>query len=641
MGFLNPLFLLVGAAVAVPLLLHLLQRHEGPRVPFPALRYLRRAEERHAFRIRLRQLLLLVLRVAALLVLVAAGARPYLAGRGGTHLPTAVAIVLDNSMSTGVVQGEFRFYDRLQALALTSAEAAGPDDRIWVLRAAEPWEAAVPGGAATARERILATSVVAARADLGRQLARASELVRSAGLPGVEVHLLSDLQRSALGEGVAGAAGRVATVAYFAPDEPPPNRAVTDVVVASGLSPRALERSHVAATITSYGSPAAESTTVRLALQGQVRAAHLAPAAGSVILPLPPLPAGLAEGYVEIDADALRADDRRFFAFAVRPPPRVATTGAPGPFLIHALAVLEQAGQLVTAPAAAADVVVAGGGLGPAAPQPGAAFVVVPPADPVHLPELNRRLGELGIPWRYGPPVAGQVWRITTRSEPGELRSVEVFQFHRLESTVPGTMPGHAPALLESGEPWMVEGTIERGPYLLLASPLLPEATALPVTARMVPFVEWIARRWAARSRAPAEVETGHWIPLHAGATAVAGPDGTRRPVRGTESARATAAGVYHVLHGDSVAALVAANPPAAESDLQRVTRDELDTWLGEGATVVTDTADWRRAIYAGGRRLELGRALVALAALLLVAELWIASAGRHRAPHSEAPPLW
>ena len=39
MGFLQPLLLALGGAAAVPVLLHLLQRHQGPRVVFPALRY--------------------------------------------------------------------------------------------------------------------------------------------------------------------------------------------------------------------------------------------------------------------------------------------------------------------------------------------------------------------------------------------------------------------------------------------------------------------------------------------------------------------------------------------------------------------------------------------------------------------------
>ena len=70
MGFLSPLLLLAGLAVAVPIALHLFQRHESRRISFPALRYLLLTERDHARRIRARQLLLLVLR-AALILLVA------------------------------------------------------------------------------------------------------------------------------------------------------------------------------------------------------------------------------------------------------------------------------------------------------------------------------------------------------------------------------------------------------------------------------------------------------------------------------------------------------------------------------------------------------------------------------------------
>src|SRR3990170_4213811 len=118
MGAINPLFLAAGLSVAVPLFLHLFQRQESRRFAFPALRYLERTEREHARRIRLRQLLLLVLRLAVLLLLVGAGARLFVHGRGSAHPPTAVAIILDNSMSSGLVVGERRVLDVLPERAL-------------------------------------------------------------------------------------------------------------------------------------------------------------------------------------------------------------------------------------------------------------------------------------------------------------------------------------------------------------------------------------------------------------------------------------------------------------------------------------------------------------------------------------------
>ncbi len=83
MAALNPLFLAAGVAVAVPIILHLFHRHETRRFSFPALRYLERTEREHAREIRLRQLLLLLTRVAILLLVVGAGARLIFAGLGG------------------------------------------------------------------------------------------------------------------------------------------------------------------------------------------------------------------------------------------------------------------------------------------------------------------------------------------------------------------------------------------------------------------------------------------------------------------------------------------------------------------------------------------------------------------------------
>ena len=96
MGALSPLFLLAGAAIAIPIYLHLFQRHETRRLSFPALRYLERTEREHARQIRLRQILLMLARVAVLLFLVGAGARLFFSGRGASHPPTAVVVILDN-----------------------------------------------------------------------------------------------------------------------------------------------------------------------------------------------------------------------------------------------------------------------------------------------------------------------------------------------------------------------------------------------------------------------------------------------------------------------------------------------------------------------------------------------------------------
>src|SRR5439155_20189157 len=117
MTFLAPFYLLLGGAIAVPLLIHLLRRRIGSRIEFPAARYLARAEREHSRTLRLRNLLLMLLRVMALAAITIAAARPVARWVGGGHAPTAVAIVLDNSLSSSAVSGGRPPPDPLKAKA--------------------------------------------------------------------------------------------------------------------------------------------------------------------------------------------------------------------------------------------------------------------------------------------------------------------------------------------------------------------------------------------------------------------------------------------------------------------------------------------------------------------------------------------
>src|SRR4051812_29687499 len=135
MSFLAPLFLFLGAAAAVPLLLHLLRRNVTTRVDFPAARYLQRAEQEHSRSLRLRNLLLMLLRVLLVLALALAAARPFVAGLGVGHGATAVAVVVDNSLSTTAVEGGAPVLDRLRASARALVEASLPSDQLWLVTA--------------------------------------------------------------------------------------------------------------------------------------------------------------------------------------------------------------------------------------------------------------------------------------------------------------------------------------------------------------------------------------------------------------------------------------------------------------------------------------------------------------------------
>ncbi|MDX1494482.1 MAG: BatA and WFA domain-containing protein, partial [Longimicrobiales bacterium] len=402
MGALNPLFLLAGLAVTVPLYLHLFHRHKTRRLSFPALRYLERTEREHARQIRLRQLLLLLARVTVLLLLVGAGARLFFAGRGASHPPTAVVIILDNSLSSGLVEGERRVLDGLKELAYATLDEATDDDRFWVIRAGEPWIPALPGGPEEARAAVEETGVSEAAGDLTAALTRARRLLDVAELPIREIQLLSDLQASAFTQPDAAPAGEVPVVVWSPPGPAPPNRALAGVTVGGGLPPLEGQRTQVS--VAAMESPTADDTTrvpVRLVVNERIRGATTLPPGSEATIPMPPAGQGWILGYADADPDDLRVDDRRYFAFRSRPAPVVAVQGAPGVFVDEAVAVLSEAGRVRPGAPEEADLLVASNGAGLERRRPNGAVVVLPPSDATLLPALNRRLADAGIPWSF------------------------------------------------------------------------------------------------------------------------------------------------------------------------------------------------------------------------------------------------
>src|SRR5438093_7186716 len=77
MGFVAPLILGALATLAIPVLIHLIQREKKQVVQFPSLMFLRRIPYQSVRRRRIRHWALLIMRLAALALIVAAFARPF------------------------------------------------------------------------------------------------------------------------------------------------------------------------------------------------------------------------------------------------------------------------------------------------------------------------------------------------------------------------------------------------------------------------------------------------------------------------------------------------------------------------------------------------------------------------------------
>ena len=629
MGFLNPLFLFAGLAIGVPIFLHLFHRQKTRRLSFPALRYLERTEREHAREIRIRQLLLLLIRIMILLFLVGAGARLFIEGRGSSHPPTAVVLIVDNSMSSALVYGETRVLDELKEVAVTTLEASSAEAQFWVLRAGEPWLPSFPGGASEARAILEDMETTDARGDLAGSLERAAGILRTAPFEHREIHLISDLQASAFPARGESPAGDIPVVVWSSRENLVQNRAITRVSVGGGLPPLEGDKTE----ITVYALENPNDTTplsIRLIVNEQIRGVTQVPPGSASATTLAANASGWIRGYVDADPDALRTDDRRYFAYRSRPAPRVATTGDIGLFAAEAISVLESADRLRSVSPREAEVLITGMGVSLDVLPLGASVLVTPPADPTLLPGLNRRLANEGIPWRYSArPRTGSAI-LEGRDLPNPLENIRVEHWYALELSNDLETPSRTLAEV-SNDPWALQGTDLRGrPYLLVASALDVSSTSLPVSTGMVRFIDWVVNEWTGTGMGQTDYEAGDELSAPRGATHVRFPYGEEFEIDGTRVVRGTnEVGFYDFLNSDTLIDVVALNSPITESRLEKLSPEDILAHIGERARPVSDRTEWSREVFGQRQGPELWWPLILVTILLLVIESLVASAGQ------------
>lgn len=593
MSFLAPWFLLLGAAAAVPLLLHLLRRRIGTRVEFPAARYLARAEREHSRTLRLRNLALMMLRVAAVLLIALAAARPaaHLFGRG--HGPTALAVVLDNSLSTTVIENGHPLFAHLDALARRALGRAAAGDRLWLVTADGM---ARTGTAAELRQALDRVSPLGGAGDPELALARAAATAREAGLSSRQVALITDGQKSTWSQ--VPATGTVPVVAWVPGTPPPANRAVVSArAEPERWTPRGTVRARV---------QAADSTTYRIMLGSRTLARGTAAPGEEIVVRATPPERGWQSGTVELDPDELPGDNVRHFAAWVGPATRVRVSPGAGPFVASALDVLRGDGRV----AAGSDVSVL-----PADELAALPALIVAPSDPVRVGAANRALDRAGVPWRFGPARRGA--EVVRGAELGGPRATFRYELQRTGSAPADTL-GRVGV-----EPWIVAGPR----YVLVASPLTPDASNFPVSAAFVPWLAGvIADRLSGqpgRAVEAAPMQRLSW-PAWADALEGAAIDGTP----GSEFTGPAEAGTYFFTrNGRRVGALVV-NAEGRESTLDRWSPRDFARLLGDHARVLADDDRFVASLFDASTRGPLATPLLAALLAVLVVEGAIAARG-------------
>ena len=626
MSFLTPWFLLGAAAIAGPILFHLIRQSVRERMPFSSLMFLRPTTQRVTRRRKLEDLWLLLLRCLCLLLLAAGFARPFFNRNQATPPVGSEGRQLILLVDTSASMQRAGVWDQARALAGKYVDQAGPGDEVAVftfdrqphrLITFAEWSGwAADQRAALARQRLATVSPGWLGTQLGLALTDTAEKFTEDSLDGKpvsrrELVLISDLQEGAKLDGLQGhdwPAGMSVTLEHV--DTKPQSNAGIEIQNAAG------DASSVRVRVTN----ARDSSRDKFQLAWQAAAGKATAGAPMEIylppgqtrtFPTPPLPAGTTTAELQLTGDEVDFDNHSYFAapepehltiawfgpdagknpqamryylqrvFAETPARQVSVISPEvqsvfSPELLNQAAFAVIPGQLAPEEATAThDWLVRG---------KNALFVVTDVQSAASLAALTglstnavseatgdyALFGTIDFTHPLFVPFAGPRF--------SDFTHIHFWKHRRLE--IPTNSPARMLATFDDGAPALVQFPVGQGNLLVLTAGWNPADSQFALSSKFPPLMQALLDWSAASVPARFQFETGETIPspVVAGGAAVqwTKPDGTQTSLAaGTAFNETDAPGIYTATFGDKRRQF-AVNLPLEESRTAPMSPDEL-----------------------------------------------------------------
>ena len=624
MGLVAPLVLTGLAALAVPILIHLVQRQKNRTVEFPSLMFLRRIPYKSVKRRKIRHLALLLLRLAALALIVLAFARPFFrrdslaaAAQNGAR---EVAILVDTSYSMGYGDR----WTRARDAARDAIQKLGAGDRASLILFANGASAAVRSST-NRSELSAALSAAAPGAGATRfapALKLAGSLLSESALPRREILLISDFQRRGWDSSPGKDDVRL-----------PERTVVTPIAITSKgrpnvtIMPATLQRTRfenqdrivVSAGVVNHD---ASPVHVAVALEMNARAIQTQAvdvgANGSSSVTFAPVTVAShnMRGALRIPDDGLARDNVSYFVASPLEPVHLAVVDRAAAeresfYVARALAIgeeprvdvatrtpdtiadgdLQPGAVIVLNDVAVSDALAArlqrfvtdGGGLfvaaGPHASWPQQSKELMPALPSGIVDRTN------GAPLRLGAlEYSHPVFEIFRAPRSGDFSSPRFYAYRAVDGP-----DVHALARFDDGSPALMEKRTGGGRVLLWTSTLDLGWTDLPVKPVFLPFLQSAVKYLANVAERPASAIVGQVVPVPAprlpgnrthGETVAIAPSGAHVSLAGEDGAlELTEQGFYDVRTAGAppdAAVVLASNVDPGEADLTPIDPKEL-----------------------------------------------------------------
>ena len=337
MTFLNPLILFGLIASTIPIILHLLNLRKLRKIEFSSLMFLKELQKNKIRKVKIKQILLLIIRTLIIMLIVLSFSRPvikgYLSGFG-SHAKTSVVILLDDSYSMSGSDENGSYFSQAKEAATNIIGMMEEGDDITIIRTSELPNVVIRQSQNFRNaEQAIRESIVSSKfASLPMAMNLVSEVLLESKNYNKEIYLISDNQR----------------VNYLIDEKDKTTRQLFDnntrlYIIDVGnktMSNFAVDNVEIGNRIFEKEKPVNLKINVRsydgsynglvsLYVNGKrVNQKSLdAQSSGRIGMSFIPHQTGFVDGYVEIEDDELPKDNRFYFSFYIPEKINVLLTG--------------------------------------------------------------------------------------------------------------------------------------------------------------------------------------------------------------------------------------------------------------------------------------------------------------------------
>ncbi len=331
MIFLNPAVLFGLLAASIPVLIHLLNLKKLKRIEFSTLAFLKELQKNKIRKIKLKQWLLLALRVLIILFLVTAFARPTLKGVaiGGTTsaAKTTAVFILDNTPSMSVVDSKGSYLNQAKSVVkeiLTQLQVG--DDAALILVGSKNSSVKTTSNLIYFQKQIDAVKISDESGMLNNAIVEAAKILSTSNNFNKEIYLLTDFQQGRLADQNAYSDlghilnNKVRIYSFNFSGKKVLNAGIDDIK----LNTQIFEKDKPLdfnVTVTNYSDQTMNNLVVSLFIEGDRSAQQSVTlnAGESKVLTLqaPVKQTGYIDGYAEIEDDDILQDNRRYINFYI------------------------------------------------------------------------------------------------------------------------------------------------------------------------------------------------------------------------------------------------------------------------------------------------------------------------------------